>query len=172
MAASAVAVLGVASCSSLRTAAPRCDDSRRLAIVAQSLPSASYVPCLDVLRPGWSAMDFDTRSGRTRFVVVSDRDRSHPVEVQLQRACDVSAATATTPRADGARTYVRLRSISPRYAGTLFDVFPGGCVTYRFDFARGAHIGLIDDVEHEVRLLARAELALDLRAEYRIDLDR
>jgi hypothetical protein len=54
----------------------------------------------------------------------------------------------------------------------MLDVFPGGCVTYRFDFARGPHIGLIDDLEHEVRLLARAELARDLRAEYGIDLDR
>jgi hypothetical protein len=172
VAASAVAVLGATGCGSLRTAAPRCDDSRRVAIVAQSLPSASYVPCLDVLRPGWSARDFDSRSGRTRFVLASDRDGGHPVTVQLQRACDVGAATSTTPRADGARTYLRLRSISPRYAGTMLDVFPGGCVTYRFDFARGPHIGLIDDLEHEVRLLARAELARDLRAEYGIDLDR
>ena len=43
--------------------------------------------------------------------------------------------------------------MSPRFAGTLFDVFPGGCVTYAFDFARGRHITLTDDCGRQLELL-------------------
>jgi len=162
--------LSISGCAEVEGAAPRCDEARRLAVVAQSVPGAAYIPCLRDLRPGWSASDFDPQSGGTHFSLVSDRDPDHEIAIEFRAACDVAGATATTPRADGARTYLQLRSISPRYAGTLMDVFSGGCVSYRFDFARGPHIGLIDDFENQVGLLARRELALTLRTSYDVEL--
>jgi hypothetical protein len=138
--------------------------------VAQSVASSSYVPCTVDVRAGWSSREFEPRSGRTRFELVSDRDAGHPVVIELARSCDVSGATPTTPRADGVRTYLAVVSIAPRYAGTLSDVFPGGCVTYRFDFARGPHISLIDDFEHAVGLRSRRELRIALHDAYGIDL--
>ena len=151
--------------------APRCEEVRRLALVAQSVPESSYVPCIRELRAGWTAQTFDPRSGRAGFTLVSDRDEDHAVTIDFSSTCDVSNSTSTTPRADGARTYLGLSSISPRYAGTLSDVFPGGCVTYRFDFARGPHIALIDDFENEVGLRSRQEVRLALRATYGVTLD-
>jgi hypothetical protein len=149
---------------------PRCGDVRRLAIVAESVPTASYVPCLGPLRPGWSDRAFAPESGQTRFELRSDRDTSHPVAVHLTAACNTAAATPTTPRAPGVRTYLRLRSIDPRYAGSIIDAFPGGCITYALDFERGPHIGLIDDFEHIVELRARRDLRLELHAGYDIRL--
>ncbi len=150
---------------------PACTDTRRLAVVAQSVPTGSYIPCVVARRPGWSAGDFDPRSGHTTFELVSDRDPAHHVVVKLLPSCDTTGATPTTPRADGVRTYIRPRSIDPRYAGTLIDVFPGGCVSYQFDFARGPHIALMDDFEHEIGLRARRDLRLALDSTYGIDLD-
>jgi hypothetical protein len=157
--------------SDTEAAAPRCDEARRLALVAQSVETSSYVPCVRELRPGWSAQSFDPGSGRTGFALVSDRDEDHEVAVAFESSCDVTRATSTTPRADGVRTYLELSSISPRYAGTLSDVFPGGCVTYRFDFARGPHIALIDDFENEVGLRSRQELRRELESTYHVTLD-
>jgi hypothetical protein len=165
-----IAASTVGGCADIQGAAPGCDDVRRVAVVAQSVPTASFVPCLHGLRAGWSARDFDPRAGRTRFSLVSDRDPDHVVVIDLLPSCDVDGATVTTPRADGTRTYLRLRSITPRYAGTLLDVFAGGCVTYRFDFARGPHIALVEDLESQVGLLARRELALALRRSYDVEL--
>jgi hypothetical protein len=165
-----VAASATTGCSELQGAAPRCDEIKRLAIVAQSVATAAYVPCVTTLRPGWESVEFDARSGRARFDLVSDRDRDHPVVVELHATCDVASGAATTPRADGTRTYVQLRSVSPRYAGRLSDVFAGGCVTYEFDFARGPHIALIDDFESAVTLLSRRDLALALRRSYDIEL--
>lgn len=158
------------ACSEVQGAAPGCDQARRLGVVAQAVPSAAYVPCLNALRAGWSAQDFEPRSGRVRFALVSDRDPEHAVTVELTEACDQSGTTPTTPRADGTKTLLRLRSITPRYAGTLLDVFTGGCISYSFDFARGPHIGLIDDLENEVGLLARRDLARELRTTYGMEL--
>lgn len=165
-----VASSALTACAEVAGAAPRCDEIKRLAVVAQSVPDAAYVPCVSALRPGWESSGFEPRSGRTRFSLVSDRDPDHPVAIELRPSCNVDTGTVTTPRADGARSYVRLRSVEPRYAGTLVDIFTGGCVTYDFDFTRGPHIALIDDFETTVTLMSRRDLALALRRTYDIEL--
>ena len=50
-------------------------------------------------------------------------------------------------RGAGVRTYLRSDRYTPRFAGTLYDVFPGGCVTYSFDFELGASIALMEQFE-------------------------
>lgn len=164
VAVSSLALVGLPTgCGSIRTAVPACRAVDRLALVAQSVPSASYVPCLEGLAPGWRSGGFLASSGHTRFDLVSDRAPGRPVRVDLTAVCDVAAATPTTPRAAGVRTYLRLRSVTPRFAGTMADVFAGGCVTYRFDFQRGPHIALMEELEGAVGLYPRQELAARVR---------
>ena len=152
--------------------APSCDAPTRLALVAQSVPEAAYVPCIRELPPGWHTASFDAEKGRTRFSLISDRAPDYPVKVALLPACDVGDATPTTARADGVRSYLQLTSIAPRFRGTLYDVFPGGCVTYRFDFERGRHIALTEDFESAVDLLSRRELRLRVHHSLGVDLDQ
>lgn len=66
---------------------------------------------------------------------------------------------------------MQVDSISPRYAGTLFDVFPGGCVTYEFDFERGAHISLMEELQQAIDLYPRRELRLAVRDQLGVDID-
>jgi hypothetical protein len=53
--------------------------------------------------------------------------------------------------------YLRLYTISPRYAGTLFDVFAGGCAQYRFDVDRDPHIPLMEELRDAVALFPRRQ---------------
>lgn len=152
--------------------APACDAGTRLAIVAQSVPEAAYVPCIQDLRPGWRTASFDAERGRTRFSLISDRAAANPVKVALVPKCDVAGATPATARAEGVRTYLRVATIAPRFTGTLYDVFPGGCVTYGFDFERGRHITLTEDFEAAVGLVSRRELRLRVDRELGVELDR
>ncbi|HSP36549.1 MAG TPA: lipopolysaccharide kinase InaA family protein [Frankiaceae bacterium] len=153
-------------------AVPRCDGSGpRLALLAQAVPSASYVPCLAELPPGWSAGSLFAGRGDARFALVSDRAPEHPVKLQLLSGCGAGGRSPLPPRAAGVRTSIELRSISPRYAGSLFDVFPGGCVRYDFDFPRGAHIALVEDFESAVGLLSRREVRLRVHTELGVALD-
>jgi len=156
---------------SATTATPRCTSTQRLALVAQSVPAASYVPCVRALPEGWQSTGFDARTGSTRMTLLSDRSGGRPVDVLLQRRCDLTGATEGTPHADGVRTYVRLATIAPTYAGTMYDVFPGGCVRYVFAFPRGPHIPLMEQLSATVGLVRRADLRRDLRRQLDVELD-
>lgn len=166
-----VLALSSAGCSRLQGAAPACEASQSLALVAQSVPQASFVPCIEQLASGWRSTSFKAVSGHARFVLVPSSAGGRSVPVQLVRGCDVSGAPPTTPRAPGVRTYRHLDSISPRYKGTLYDVFPGGCVTYEFNFARGPHIALTEDFQASVALMSRTELRFRLHKKLGLTLD-
>jgi hypothetical protein len=161
----------VTACGSALASAPACTASTRLALVAQSVPTAAYVPCVADLPAGWTVTSFAAQDGRTDFSLLSDRAEGRAVDVRLTERCSLAGATPEPPRTVGGRTYLRLDSIAPRYAGTLYDVFPGGCVSYRFDFARGPHIALMEGLLESVDLLPRRQLRLDLRRQLDVELD-
>ncbi|MDP9071907.1 MAG: hypothetical protein M3N68_11665 [Actinomycetota bacterium] len=161
-------VLG--ACTSPSTAMPRCQADGRLAVVAQSVPSASLVPCVKSMPTGWSFGGFDVESGRTRFWLDSDR-APRAVEVELKRRCDVSRATRIRSEEEGVRRYRLLRSLSPRFAGTTYDVFPGGCVAYRYEFDKGLHILLLPEFDQSVELFPRQALREEVRRDLGFDLD-
>jgi hypothetical protein len=50
-------------------------------------------------------------------------------------------------------------------------VFVNGCITYEFDFTRGPHIALIDELQRAVQLYPRRLLRQELRGELGITLD-
>lgn len=170
--AAAVAALAVAgaACADAGTATPRCEPGERLGIVAQSVPGAAYLPCVAELPPGWSVDAFEVDDDGTHVTLVSDR-ADDPVDVALTPGCDVRGATPVTPRDEGVRTYLQLSSVSERYAGRLVDVFADGCVSYTFDFARGPHIALLDELQRAVQLYPRRQLRQELADDLGVTLD-
>lgn len=166
----AVFVTVAGGCADAGTAMPRCRSGQRLGIVAQSVPSASYLPCIEVLPAGWRTDDFEVDEDGARFELRSDRaDRA--VTVELSPACRRGGSTPIAPRAEGVRSYVRVDSISPRYTGRFFDVFAGGCVTADFSLERGPHIALVDELRQIVGLYPRRQLSNELADELGITLD-
>lgn len=176
IAAAALVVAGsVSACTTTTTTAtspaPHCAAIERVALIAQSVSSASYVPCLATLSAGWRSSGLQVRNGRTTFTLSSDRSPGHGVGVAYGRSCRLGPAVPLTARTPGGRTYVDLTGIDPRYAGTMYDVFPGGCVTYRFDFPRGPHIALMDELESAVEFVPRQQLRLEVARRLGVRLD-
>jgi hypothetical protein len=169
----AVAASFLSGCAGTTSATPpTCQSLTGLILVAQSVPRAAYVPCLTALPRGWTADGLAVARGRSGFSLASDRAPGHPVLVSFRATCRINDdATTQTPRAPGVRTSVLLTSISPRHRGTMFDVFSGGCVTYQFDFERGPHIGLMEDLISIVQLQSRQELAVAVHQRLGVDLD-
>jgi len=159
------AAAAVTGCAAFSDAAPGCRQPLRLAIVAQSLPSASYLPCLRSLPQGWSTSGFRAAPSGTSFLLNSDRSPGHPVRVRLIPSCRPGDASPSPPRAPGVVT-----SITPRFAGSLYDVFPGGCVSYSFDFALGSQISLMEQFEQAVGLYPRQQLRLILKHKLGVEL--
>jgi hypothetical protein len=174
LAASLAAVLlaaPLAGCATSNGTVPRCDDPLRLAIIAQSVPGAAYVPCIRELPQGWTTSGFDPARGGTTFLLNSDRAPGRPVTVRLAVTCRTGRASPSPPRAPGVLTYTRLTSISPRFVGRLYDVFPGGCVSYSFNFTTGPHIALMEQFEGAIGLYPRQQLRLVLKHKLGVELN-
>lgn len=154
----AVLALAMVGCAGAEAAAPECKPSRRLAILAQSVPSASLVPCLESMPAGWSFAALDVDSERSRFWLDSDRAGLRAAEIELTATCDVDDASQGEPEEEGTDRYQRLSSVRPRFAGSTYDVFDGGCVIYRFDFETGPHITLYQELHDAVALFPREDL--------------
>lgn len=152
------------------TTAPRCWSVERVGLVAQSVPSSTYVPCIRELPAGWRTDELVVRNGLTSFELISDRAAGHPARAEFQRSCRPAGGTPVPPRTVGGRTYLALRTISPRFSGRMYDVFPGGCVTYTFDFQRGPHIALMAELSSAVGFIPRAELSNSLRHRLGVEL--
>ena len=165
-----VAAIGLGACGRGSTM-PECQAGGRLAIVAQSVPSATRLPCVGKMPAGWSFGALDVESGRTRFWLNSDRAGVRAVEVELTARCDVSRATRIRSEEEGVRRYRSLRSISPRFEGTTYDVFAGGCVAYRFAFAKGPHVVLLPEFEEALELFPRQAVREEVRRDLGFDLD-
>jgi hypothetical protein len=105
-------------------------------LMAQAVPTASQLPCVELLPAGWSVSDVFVRNGRVRFSLDSDRVGMHAVQVVLERFCSFGRVTRVPSDHQGTRRYQEVISIDPgrRYQGAVYYVFPGGCVTYRLDF--------------------------------------
>ena len=105
-------------------------------LMAQAVPTASQLPCVELLPAGWSVSGTFVRNGRVRFALDSDRVGRHAVEVVLQRYCTLGKVTRVPSDHPGTRRYQEVISIQPgrRYQGAVHYLFPGGCVTYRLDF--------------------------------------
>jgi hypothetical protein len=149
---------------------PECRADSRLAIIAQSVPDAAYVPCIRELPTGWSYAGIDVADDGTTISLESDRaDRR--IDVTLTDSCDVGSATPIAPTDEGTRTYQLVESIDPRYAGSFIDVFPGGCIVATYDFERGAHVALVTDLQRAVDLFSRRQLRQELQADLGVSLD-
>ncbi|HSH58879.1 MAG TPA: hypothetical protein VK988_04395 [Acidimicrobiales bacterium] len=158
-------------CVGPETAIPECQAVGRLAVLAQAVPSASMVPCVAEMPVGWSFSALDVDSGHARFWLDSDRAGLRAVEVELLAACDVEGATVVAGDEEGIERHQRLTSLAPKFTGTTYDVFDGGCVAYHYQLSSGAHIGLHEELHDAVALYPRQVLADELRNDLGLELD-
>jgi hypothetical protein len=123
-----------------------------MVLMAQAVPTASQLPCVELLPAGWSVSDVLVRSGRVRFSLDSDRVGTQAVQVVLEQFCTLGQVTRVPSDHSGTRRYQQVISIEPgrRYLGAVYYLFPGGCVTYHLDFRS----------DEQARPLAEVVLAL------------
>ena len=101
-------------------------------LMAQSVPTASWVPCLETMPLGWQFVEMDARHDSARFFLDSDRHGPKAIEVGLTESCSTDGATEIPSDRDGMRRLERVRQVSPQYIGSRFYVFEGGCITVTF----------------------------------------
>ena len=156
----------------LATASPGCDELEPLWLEAQSVPSASLVPCVRSLPDGWSRGAANVRNGWSKFTLDHDRLGKPALVVRLTATCDTAGAIPTPSDQPGTRTYERTEP-GRSTPTTSYTVFTGGCVTTRFSSTSNGDATLIDEAASAIGLTTRSALqqALDQRSNGRLHLD-
>ena len=101
-------------------------------LLAQSVPSASWVPCLEVIPLGWDVSGLEATDDEARFWLDSNRDGVRAVEIRLDGGCDTTGATRIPSDRDGMERWERVEQVTPQYVGTRYYVFDGGCISLVF----------------------------------------
>jgi hypothetical protein len=131
-------------------------------LMAQAVPSASQLPCVELLPAGWSVSNAFVRDGRARFALDSDRVGMNAVQVVLERTCQLEGDKVTRVPSDepGMRRFEQIGEIRPGvgFTGTRFYLFNGGCVTYRFKFDGEERAGPIGEVTLALSFISRDTL--------------
>jgi hypothetical protein len=155
-------------------ATPECEPGRRLAVLAQAVPTAAYVPCIADEDSPWRFSSLTVEKGRARLSLVYIDPSGRSARVQLTRRCDVGGASEQPPEAGepDVEHYRRASTLSPRLAGVDYAVFDGGCVTTEFDLPRNADASeRLLDLDTTVGLYPRTRLSAELDREYHLELD-
>jgi hypothetical protein len=150
-----------------------CGDLEPLWLMAQSVRSASLVPCVQLLPAGWSVAEVAVNNGRSVLTLHHDRAGKQALIVELTAACDLTGATEVTSEQLGARRYLRMDRTTPGFSATRAYVFPGGCVTHRLTVPAASGQQLITETSTAIGFTTREELrqALDERSDGRLQLD-
>jgi tRNA A-37 threonylcarbamoyl transferase component Bud32 len=150
-----------------------CADLEPLWLMAQSVPSASLIPCLQLVPVDWTVAEVAVNNGRSVITLDHDRGGSAAMVVRLTASCDLVGATEVTSEQHGARRYLRVDPNNTEFSATRAYTFPGGCVTQRFSAAGPSALRLSDTASTEFGFITRQELrqALAQRSNGRLELD-
>ena len=167
-AAALLALIGT-GCASSQGSLPGCSspDDSVFALMAQSVPSATKLPCLKELPVGWMLSATEIQDGRTQLWLDSTIAGVHAVEVDLQASCDVGDAVEVPSAPDevGMRPYV-LADLPPAFSGARYLLFDGGCVIYRYRFSGNAPPTLALEAEEALSFLPRTTVIDEVQAQY------
>jgi tRNA A-37 threonylcarbamoyl transferase component Bud32/membrane-associated phospholipid phosphatase len=149
-----------------------CDHLEPLWLQAQSVPSASRVPCVRTL-PGWTVAGANATNGWSGLTLNHDRAGERAVVVRLTATCDPAGATEVPSDRPGVRHYQRTQRLTGRFMATWYDRFPGGCVTYQLRSTTDIEATFATEAPLVLRLTTRQALeqVLDERSNGRLHLD-
>ena len=150
-----------------------CTDLEPQWLLAQSVPSASLVPCLHSLPVGWMVGNVTINNGRSVIPLNHDRAGTGVLVLRLTTHCDIRGATQVSSDQAQVQRYQRIDRLTPRFEATRFDRFPGGCVTAQAAVPAANRAEVASQLAAIVGYTSRQALqqALDQRSGGRLRLD-
>jgi hypothetical protein len=147
--------------------------SGQLLLMAQSVPTAQFIPCFRGLPAGWRLAESEFSDTGSTLVLNSDREGTNALVVRLQRRCDVSNSTEVRSDYESMRRYEQVLRITQGYAGLRSYVFPGGCVTYEINLRGQSRAEPLAEIALALGFISRSELAQHVhdRSNGRLELD-
>jgi tRNA A-37 threonylcarbamoyl transferase component Bud32 len=140
-----------------------CGHLEPLWLMAQSVPSASLVPCIRSRLVGWTVAEVAVNDGRSVVTLNHDRAGSSAVVLRLTAACDPAGAVQAPSPAPGVRRYQRAERGTGEFGATWYDRFQGGCVTYRLHSTSDVEGSFATELPALLGFATRDSLRLTLR---------
>jgi hypothetical protein len=151
-----------------------CTDLEPLWLQAQSVPSASLVPCVRSLPVGWTVGRVTVNDGRSVLSLNHDRAGDAALVVRLSAGCAPGGAVEGPSATEGVRHFQRTESSTGGgFSATWYDQFPGGCVTSRLRLTTDPNGEFALQAPEVLGFTTRAALreALSQRSNGRLQLD-
>jgi tRNA A-37 threonylcarbamoyl transferase component Bud32/membrane-associated phospholipid phosphatase len=126
-------------------------------LMAQAVPSASLVPCVQSRLPGWTVANVAVNNGRSVITLDHDRAGAAAVVVRMAAACDPAGA----------------EHLAGAFSATWHDQFPGGCLTYQLHSTTDPTGQFANEAPQVLGFTTREQLrqALSQRSGGRLQLD-
>ena len=138
---------------------PTCRAQTATVLMAQAVPTATAVPCIEALPTGLSFASAIARNGEARFWLDSDRAGDRAVTVTLAGSCDTSSARPVSTDEIGTERFDSDPAASSGASGPdRFYRLPGGCVTYDYSVLARTDPELTAAADSALGFLPRDEL--------------
>ena len=150
-----------------------CTDFQALWLEAQSVPSASLVPCLRALPVGWTFADVTVNDGRSVMTFNHDRAGDSAAVVRLAATCTTDGASEVPATEATVRRYQHVERLADKVTTTWYDRFPGGCLTTRLTAPTTMRTQLAREASLALDFATRQALSeiLETRSAGRLQLD-
>jgi hypothetical protein len=144
-----------------------------LLVMAQSVPSATLLPCVSNPLPGWRVAEVAVNDGRSVVTLDHDRAGREAVVLRLAATCYIGTAVKTVSDDADVSRYESLERIGGGYAATRYDRFQGGCVTYQLRSNSDPNGAFASEAQVLLGFTSRQELArrLEQRSGGRLHVD-
>ena len=150
-----VAAMGAAACSPPVNEQPTCRSDPPTLLMAESVPSATLIPCVDALPQGWSWHGFAANDTTATFSL-AQQDGDGLLEVQLLATCQESGGGE---QIEGFPTAQRHRTVENDGAKVVWtSTFPGGCANATLTFSVPPGQTEIDRMERAISFFPRDQL--------------
>jgi hypothetical protein len=158
-------LVGIATtgCVNLPAAAPLCDDFEVLALLAQSVPAATELPCLALLPDGWKVQDLEVTDERAVFALGHAVAGAEIVQVILDEDCiGVDGNPLADPPDVGADDR-RVETTATVYEGMWIRRSEGACITTHIAIGSAAWPDAVGALEPMLTTISRETVAARLR---------
>jgi len=154
----AVAALLAAACAAQDSLTlPDCSGEGPVLIMAQSVPTASQIPCLNGLPEGWSFAHGDISESGSAFIFDSDRAGDDAAVLSFGDSCDVGDAIRFEHSWPDIEGYDRNIAVDPSFRAERSYVFDGGCVRWSFDFDQDVSGTLTVEIDDRLQFVSRVD---------------
>jgi hypothetical protein len=135
---------------------------QRLVLMAQSVPSASAVPCMRTPLDDWLLDDMDSSDGYTK-IEFSRLIDEFALTIELTRTCDPGGATETATDQPGTRRFDERIRTGGSYRDRRYYLLPGACMAYRFALTGTGAEQAAEDISGAIGFVSRNQLADQVR---------